>query len=262
MPFVAITSHQHPPSAEGRALALIDAMIVSFEAQNRSVRTEAFRALQIKDDSISFSSSHSKPTITTTRIISADNIDEIDIGNIDEVSSKTMEIVDVLQSKQCVSWRLQIVPKDFYDRDLEFRTKMLSASSSKSLCKSLLMRNSKCIRDDCNDPLNSKYYLVAFPYTKKLQQQKLKKFVKSLSKKSNKYYKFSLASMEETRALTRFEYNTVSPIGVGKVPVIISHHIVDLKQFWMGSGSLHIKLRIDTVEFLQKFPHFVADITS
>ena len=124
------------------------------------------------------------------------------------------------------------------------------------------MKNTKCIRDDCNDPLNSKYYLVVFQYTKKMHQQKLKKFVKSLGKKSNKFYKFSLASLEETRALTRFEYNTVSPIGIGNVPIIVSHHVVDQQQIWMGSGSLDVKLRIDTAEFLLKFPHFVADITA
>ena len=118
------------------------------------------------------------------------------------------------------------------------------------------------IRDDCNDPRNSKYYLVVFPYTEKMRQQKLKKLVKSLGPKlSNKHYKFSLASLEETRVLTKFEFNTVGPIGIGNIPVILSHHVPDLKQFWIGSGSLHVKLRIDTAEFLDKFTPFVADIT-
>lgn len=243
-------------------MALVDALIVFFEAQNRIARTKALEALQSSDESVCCSPSRSKPTTTTTRTITADNIDEIDIRNLDEVSSKTLEIVEELQSRKCASWRLQIVPTDFYDRDLEERTKMLSASSSNSLCKSLLMRNSKCIHDDCNDRTNSKYYLVLFPYTKKLHQQKLKKFAKSLGRKSNKYYKFSLASIEDTRAMTGFEYNTVTPVGIGNIPVIISHHIVHLKQFWMGSGSLHIKLRIDTAEFLRTFPHFVADVTA
>merc|ERR1719356_853399 len=197
------------PSAEGSALALIDAIIFSLErAQNRIFQSKALQALKTNQVSDASSNLKSSPTIPTTT------------------------------------------------------TTILSAPSPKSLCKSLLMKNTKCIRDDCNDPLNSKYYLVVFQYTKKMHQQKLKKFVKSLGKKSNKFYKFSLASLEETRALTRFEYNTVSPIGIGNVPIIVSHHVVDQQQIWMGSGSLDVKLRIDTAEFLLKFPHFVADITA
>merc|ERR1719499_876430 len=146
---------------------------------------------------------------------------------------------------------------------LEYRaTAILSAPSSKSLCKSLLMKNTKCIRGDCNDGLNSKYYLVMVPYTEKMKQQKLNKFAKSLGKKSNKYYKFTFASLEETRVMTGFEYNTVSPFGIGNIPIILSHHIKEQEQIWIGSGSLDVKLRIDTAEFLQKWTPFVADITA
>jgi len=261
-PIAKLSVHCNSPSAEGRrALALIEAVIASFEAHNRIVEPKAFEALHEENDISSISSSSSLHCEQTT-VISVDNLDVIALRAMDEMTVKTMEIVEELQSKQCASWRLQIVPKDFYLRDLEYRAMhYLSAASPESLCKSLLMKNAKCLRDDCNDPRDSKYYLVMFQYTKKMKQQKFKKFVKTLGNKSNKYYKFSLASLEETRALTHFEYNTVSPIGIGNVPIIVSHHVLDQDQIWMGSGSLDVKLRIKTAEFLRKFPHFVADIT-
>jgi len=159
-----------------------------------------------------------------------------------------------------------MVAPDFYEQDLQYRARnILGAPSAEYLCKSLLMKNSKCIHNDCSDRLNAKYYLVLFQYSRKLKQQKLSKFVKSLANKSNKYYKFSLASLQETKALTEFEYNCVSPIGIGDVPVIVSHHLVNLtgdyKHIWIGSGSLHLKLCIHLNEFFHTFPHFVADIT-
>ena len=85
-----------------------------------------------------------------------------------------------------------------------------------------------------------------------------------MSDKSNKYYKFSLAPPEETFELTGFEYNCVSPIGVGDIPVILSHHIVngEHSNIWIGSGSLNVKLSIDIGEYCQKYMHFVADITA
>jgi len=250
-------------------LALIDAIIFSLErAQNRIFQSKALQALrtnQISDPSSNLKSSPTIPTTTTTTttVISEDNVQSTDLEKLDTISTKTINIVKELRSVQCRSWRLQIVPTDFYDRDLEYRaTTILSAPSPKSLCKSLLMKNTKCIRDDCNDPLNSKYYLVMVPYTEKMKQQKLNKFVKSLGKKSNKYYKFTFASLEETRTMTGFEYNTVSPIGIGNIPIILSHHIEEHKDIWIGSGSLDVKLRIDTAEFLQKWTPFVADITA
>jgi len=260
-------SLQSYPSAEGSALALIDAMIFSFEkTHNRIIESKAFQALktnQLLDTSSNLKSPSTIPLTTATTQISADQNNSTDLQTLDEITTKTIQIVEELRSVQCQSWRLQIVPTDFYDRDLEYRaTTILSAASPKSLFKSLLMRNTKCIRDDCNDPLNSKYYLVMVPYTEKMKQQKLNKFVKSLGKKSNKYYKFTFASLEETRLLTGFEYNTVSPIGIGNIPIISSHHIKGEEQIWIGSGSLRATLRIHAAEFIQKWTPFVADITA
>lgn len=173
--------------------------------------------------------------------------------------------MDELQRNKCLSWKFQIVSDKFYEHEVEHRAKhILRAPSVGHLCKSLIMKNKKCIHKGCSNRLNSQYYLVLFPYDQKLKQQKLKKYVKNLSEESvsNKFYKFSLASSEETLALTGFEYNCVSPIGVGDIPLIISHHITGIDHMWIGSGSLNVKLCIQTKEFFSKYKHFVADITA
>ena len=142
---VARLSLQSHPSAEGSALAQIERIIASFEAHNRNIEPKAFQAL--KDipfiSTISESNQSILPTPSST-VISADNINDIDIRNMEEITPKTVEIIEELQSAQCMTWRMQIVPKDFYARDLEYRAMhILSAPSPKSLCKSLLMRNTK-----------------------------------------------------------------------------------------------------------------------
>ena len=265
-------SQSTPPSLEGSALALImiKQMIHLFDIHEyHQKEPKAFalknNPLQINEDEKKICDTSSNQTSLTISTISASNIDEINLENIPEFSTKSIEIVDELQKLKCSTFKFQIVRSDFYSQELEYRAKnILSAPSIEYLCKSLVMKNTKCINDDCNDQLNSKYYIVVFQYNQKLKQQKLQKFVKKLSNKSNKYFKFSLASLEETKQLTGFEYNCVSPIGINNnIPIIISHHIINsnCKYIWIGSGSLNVKLRIDTQELMQKFPHFVADIT-
>jgi len=241
------------------ALRMVDQMIDSFASHHFGAEPETSSNTNTNDHT------DSPPnTITDTLRITPANINSIDIEKIPEFSLKTREIIVFLQHSEYASWRFQTVGDDFYSRSLDVRARdILGAPSTAHLCKSLLMRNSKCSNSDCTDRRNAKYYLVLFQYDRKLRQQKLQKFVKKMSGKSNKFVKFSLASPEETRALTRFEFNCVSPFGVGDIPVIISHHILEdkLERIWMGSGSLNVKLRIDVDELCRKLPHFVADIT-
>eukprot|EP01083_Nonionella_stella_P026719 73595_1 len=242
---------QTPSSMEGyaNALTLISHLIRCFDS-NENIKHQESKPSTTKNS-----------TITT---ISHSNIHSIDTQHVTQFTSKTRQMIKELQTLECISWRFKPVPSGFYAQDLEQRAKhILRAPSVKYLCKSLLMKNTKCVHNDCGDRLNSKYYLVLFQYDQKLKQQKLKKFVKNLSNKSNKYYKFSLASLEETYELTEFEYNCVSPVGIGNIPIIVSHHIMngEMDYIWIGSGSLHLKLSISVHEFSQKFNHFVADIT-
>ena len=60
------------------------------------------------------------------------------------------------------SARLYRAPPTYYQEKIEWRRDVLSAPDTKYLCKSLLMRNTRCIYKDCSDPTNSLYYLVIF----------------------------------------------------------------------------------------------------
>jgi len=242
------------PSKEGRASALF---MVEQLIHLLTVKQAEFEALEAPKNTKNESSS-------SNIIISPSNLHKIDIHKISDFGPKSIEILRKLQASTCKIWKFQIVCNDFYKTDIQIRAKhILQAPSIQYLCKSLLMKNTKCLNNDCQNALNSKFYLVLFQYDKRLKQQKLKKFVKSLSDKSNKFYKFSLAPSEETFALTSCEYNCLSPIGNCNIPIIVSHHIVSGKyeNIWIGSGSLNVKLCINTKEFCNNFKHFVADIT-
>lgn len=58
------------------------------------------------------------------------------------------------------TWRFKRVAKDYYEWPLEKRQVVLGAPGVEYLCKSVIMQNTKCTRDDCQDPTNSKYYLI------------------------------------------------------------------------------------------------------
>ena len=161
---VKMSTHASP-SQEGSASALF---MVEKLIHLLTMKDTEFEALEAPKNTSSSSSN---------LIISPSNINSIDIGNIPDFTSKAVQVLEELQRLKCISWKFQIVRNDFYSQDIEFRAKhILKAPSVDYLCKSLLMKNTKCLNNDCSDPLNSKYYLVLVQYDKKLKQQKCNVF--------------------------------------------------------------------------------------
>jgi hypothetical protein len=57
-------------------------------------------------------------------------------------------------------WRFLRVSEDYYSWSLERRQNVLGAPGTNYLCKSVIMQNTRCTREDCSDWTNSKYYLI------------------------------------------------------------------------------------------------------
>jgi hypothetical protein len=64
--------------------------------------------------------------------------------------------------KNLYSSKIKKVPSFYYDRPLEFRKNCLNASSIHQLCKSMIIENITCTRNDCSDKKNSKFYCRKF----------------------------------------------------------------------------------------------------
>jgi len=64
---------------------------------------------------------------------------------------------------------------------------------------------SRCTKDDCSDPLNSKYYLIILQYTTQMKSHEIVKFVRDLTKGKRKNYHFRFATPEDSLKLSGYE---------------------------------------------------------
>ncbi|KAL4439895.1 hypothetical protein ABPG75_002896 [Micractinium tetrahymenae] len=159
-------------------------------------------------------------------------------------------------------------PPEYYDRPLEFRQGIVGAASVHHLCKSIVMVNTRAPPHivDCSDPNNSKYYLIVVQYTARLNAEKLKNFIYSLSggTVSKRFYNMRLAPEAVSDELTGFEHNGVSPIGIKtRMPIILSHRIAELQPdtFFLGAGEVDLKVGFSAADFIRAYQPMVVDCT-
>ena len=161
-------------------------------------------------------------------------------------------------------YKLKRCPDRYYDVSLDERKEILGASSREMLCKSIVMENTRCTRGDCSDPLNSKYYCIVTQYTRKLNGEKVFRFVRGLNSDRGiprKAFNFQLA--RDSASVTGFDYNAVSPLGMKtKMPIILAKEITELDppEFWLGGGEVSLKWRVTVEDFRNAFNPFVADL--
>eukprot|EP00727_Mastigamoeba_balamuthi_P005241 m51a1_g14715 putative rho guanine nucleotide exchange (274) ;mRNA; r:169313-170266 len=155
-----------------------------------------------------------------------------------------------------------MVPKDYYEWDLERRRERIGAISTEMLCKSLILENTACTRPDCSDRNNSRFYCIIVQYVAQISSQKIFKFVRSLCPDSRKDdYHFRMADAEEARKLTGFEFNAVCPVGMAQpMPVIMAEPIARLQWLWLGGGQVDLKLGCMVSDFVRQLDPFVTDI--
>jgi prolyl-tRNA editing enzyme YbaK/EbsC (Cys-tRNA(Pro) deacylase) len=162
------------------------------------------------------------------------------------------------------------VPAQYYDEDLPFRAACVGAPSVHHMCKTICMENTRCTRDDCEDPVNSRWYLVLVQYTARLSQQKLEKFLHQRNneggrKVGKKAFHMRLAKEEDSERLTGYEHGAVTPFGTAeRVPVLVSREMETLApggEFWLGGGEVDLKMRVSYDELVSKFDAVAVDCT-
>eukprot|EP01023_Acetabularia_acetabulum_P056421 TRINITY_DN6551_c0_g2_i2.p1 TRINITY_DN6551_c0_g2~~TRINITY_DN6551_c0_g2_i2.p1 ORF type:complete len:280 (-),score=35.23 TRINITY_DN6551_c0_g2_i2:65-904(-) len=171
-----------------------------------------------------------------------------------------------LISKGIKNFRFVHCPEDYYERDLEYRRKILNAPSIFHLCKSLVMENTKLHPEakDCSNPKNSKYYLIICQYGGFPNWDKLHKFLHKLNEGNiaKKYFNLRLAGDGTSDELSGYSHNSVTPVCFkSPIPIILSEKIANLNPpvFYMGGGEVNLKLGVDVNEFVQAYHPFVVD---
>ncbi|KAF8060054.1 hypothetical protein HT031_004993 [Scenedesmus sp. PABB004] len=173
-----------------------------------------------------------------------------------------------LHEKGFSDFRFVRVPPDYYDRPLAWRRDVLRAASEAHLCKSIIMENTRAHSSvrGWEDPTNSKYYVVIVQYTARLNADKLKSHIHRLAggKVGKQYFNMRLCPEDVSDALSGYEHNAVSPIGIKTpLPVVLSHRIPALRPdfFFIGAGETDLKVGLSAAEFVDRYRPFVLDCT-
>lgn len=157
------------------------------------------------------------------------------------------------------------VPSDYYSHTLQWRRDILKADSISHLCKSIVLVNTHCTRNDCEDPNNSLYYMLLFQYVERFDAELVMRVVKDWNPGvGKKKFNFRLAPEEVSEQITNFTHGAVAPFCTPtKIPVLMSSSILSLSPpyIWAGAGHIDCKLRIDVQEFIDVVKPVIASFT-
>ena len=155
------------------------------------------------------------------------------------------------------------VPKDYYDRDFEYRRNCIDAQSVDQLCKCVLFE-----AKDAPDPLK-RFICVVVQYVDKIGQGRLMEVASRVL--GRRVADISMAKEEDAMKLSGSEHNAMTPVLMRptkefekyQVPVILSERIAALNPpfFWLGGGEVDVKFGIDTRKFVEVFHPVIANIS-
>ena len=166
------------------------------------------------------------------------------------------------------------VPSDYYDHDLEWRRRVLTAPSTAHLCKSLLLENTRHRPPPPGTPLTPtqtaalcRFVLVIVQYEARFDAERLRKHMIALAAGAApaKAFNLRLASVADSDAVTGYTHNAVTPVGLATagVPIVLSSAVAALSPpaFWMWGGEVDLKLGVDTAQFVAAYDALVLDVT-
>eukprot|EP01052_Picozoa_sp_SAG31_P055357 SAG31_NODE_15240_length_764_cov_0.846617_1_plen_128_part_10 len=100
---------------------------------------------------------------------------------------------------------------------------------------------------------SSKYVAVVLQYGERFKKEKLERLLRKLGGVSKKDVSVQFATAEDALALTGFIHNAIVPVGTNvgrRLPVVLSHGVELLLAFWLGGGTVRMKMRCQTSAFL------------
>lgn len=140
----------------------------------------------------------------------------------------------------------------------------IGAASIAHICKSILIKNTRCRNSDCSNPYDSLYYLVVVQYVAKMNCQQIYHVIRDLAKGPKKGFHFRVAGHEDAEKLTGFVHGAVSPFGLKtNIPIILDSRITQLtpRYFYSGGGDVRTKVGCLTEEFIEKMNPIIAEVT-
>lgn len=164
------------------------------------------------------------------------------------------------------------VPPHYYTLDLPERAKILNATSTQQLCKSMLMENRATnAPKDCKDRTNARFYLVVVQYDATINTKKLESEIRGLrplqsgTRLDKTDLDFRMATEDDNELVTGYAHNSVTPFGLlnEDVPIVLSKAILDVMPgfIWMGGGHVNLKLGMAVSDFVDALDAFILNVS-
>ena len=179
---------------------------------------------------------------------------------VSETQARLAEAAAGLGLTSAHFWR---VPPDYYDQELSWRRDVLGASTTAQLCKSMIMENTRLADVSTEEAAASgrfKFVCVVLQYDgPKLDKHKLTDTVRRLEGEhavAKKQYSLRMVSGELSAALSGFEHNAVTPLGMAtRMPLLLSDRLQHLADgtLWLGGGEPDLKLRVNVEQLMATF---------
>ena len=155
-------------------------------------------------------------------------------------------------------WRVR---GDYYDQELAWRRDVLGAATTAQLCKAMIMENTKLVdltAEAAAAQGRVKYACVVLQYDgPKLNKEKMTDFVRKMEGKAavgKKQYNMRMVSEEANLALSGFEHNAVTPVGMAqRMPIIVSAPLAAFEEMWLGAGEVDLKLKVNVQQFVAAY---------
>lgn len=207
-----------------------------------------------------------KKVKTLSSGISTSPFKKKEIKNDESYTENVNKLIKYCQKNKLQSAVFKKVPSNYYDTPLESRRICLNAATCGHLCKSMIIVNTQCTRDDCLERNNSKYYMIVLQYTTKINSDKIMRLLRELNegKIGKSRFSISLADLGLSEEMTGFKRNAITPIASNTpIPIILSEGIYKLKPnyFWLGGGEVDVKIELSVNEFVKHFNPIIADIS-
>eukprot|EP01062_Namystynia_karyoxenos_P015244 TRINITY_DN15532_c0_g1_i1.p1 TRINITY_DN15532_c0_g1~~TRINITY_DN15532_c0_g1_i1.p1 ORF type:complete len:318 (+),score=100.51 TRINITY_DN15532_c0_g1_i1:71-955(+) len=173
-----------------------------------------------------------------------------------DIARVKAEAIRLGLTSACFRW----VEPCYYSRPLEWRRAALEAPGVEYLCKSVILENTQCTREDCAERWNSRYYQLCFQYVTRFDANKMMKLMRDKNPGIGKR-RFNYRCVDDLMGIGGFGKNATAPIALRTdMPVMLSASAARLPFLWLGGGHVDVKMCVDTRQFRAALHPLVLDV--
>lgn len=152
---------------------------------------------------------------------------------------------------------------NYYSYTLEQRMKIINATTTKVMCKTIILENKNYDKLQ-ESKYYKRYYMCIVQYTSEFNAEKIAKLLKSRqntfckdNQLSNKYFHFRLSKEEIAFNMSGYMFNCITPflMKCKDMEIILPNSLINIYPyyFWLGGGDIELKVGISVQDFYKLY---------